>query len=170
MATWRVEPTWKKSVIEYGHLTKDDNELIVEIGWRGGSFLVYTDDDNPPDIEAGVDIMNCGYESEMLETYDGCWQEYHYDDCDEETQAWLEEFLEDNSYFDLEEHGWFFCDTEFVIDCDLQITRVNDDGTDGESFVTGQDEETQKLRENLGTQQLAPNAAWPFGSKDEEEK
>lgn len=168
MATWRVEPTWKKSIIEYGHMIKDGNELVVEIGWRGGSFLVHTEDDNPPDIEAGVDIMNCGYESEMLETYDGCWEEIHYDDVDDETREFVEEFLEENSYFDLEEHGWIFDDTEFIIDCDLLITRVNDDGTDGESFTTGQDEETQRLRDELDTPKLTPNAAWPFGTKDEE--
>ena len=127
MATWKVTPKWKKSIIEYNHLTKDDNELIIETGWRWGEFLVYTDDDNPPKLEPGVDILNCGYESEMVETEDGCWEEHHYDDCDEETQEWLENYFEEgNSYFDLEEHGWLFTDGEFIIDCEMNIEKVED--------------------------------------------
>lgn len=162
MATWQVTPTWKKSVIEYNYMEKDGNTLVVEIGWRGGTFHVYTEDDNPPELEAGVNIMDCGYESEMMETYDGCWEEYHYEDCDDETKEFLEEFLEENSYFELEEHGWIFTECEFIIDCDMEITRINDDGTEGESFVTGGDDEgvpTEEIK-------LAPNAPWPFDKKD----
>jgi len=128
MATWTVKPTWKKSIIERQHITKDDNTLIVETGWRWGEFIVYTEDDNPPDIEAGVDIYNCGYETELVETDDGCWEEREYDEVDEEAQAWLEEFFEEgNSWLDLEEHGWLFSDCEMIIDCDLEITKREED-------------------------------------------
>jgi len=163
MATWRVEPIWKKSIIEYNHMTKDDNELIVETGWRGGSFLVYTEDDNPPVLEPGVDILNCDYESEMLETFDGCWTEYHYDDCDDETREWLEQYFEDdNSFFDLEEHGWSFTDGEMIIDCDMTITRINDDGTEGEVI------KTESVEPEANTEaKFVPTAAWPFGPKSE---
>ena len=125
MATWRVRPTYKKSIIEYTHMIKDDNELVIETGWRWGEFLVYTEDENPPQIEAGVDILNCGYESELYETTDGCWEEHHYDDVDDETREWLEEFLEENSYFDLEEHGWMSGDSEMIIGCDPKFTRLD---------------------------------------------
>jgi hypothetical protein len=128
MATWSVKPTWKKSIIERNYLIKDSNTLMVEIGWRWGEFLVYTDDDNPPELEAGVDILNCGYDSEMVETSDGCWEEHDMDECDEETQSWLEEFFEDgNSWIDLEEHGWSQDECEFIIDCDMEITKVEED-------------------------------------------
>lgn len=160
MATWRVTPLWKKSIIEYNHMIKDDNELIIETGWRGGEFLVYTDDDNPPELEAGVDIMDCGYESEMVETFDGCWEEIHYDDVDDETREWLEEFFEEgNSYFDLEEHGWIFDDCEFIIDCEMEITRINDDGTEGEKIRTDEGESPEPVK-------FTPNAAWPFPTKE----
>lgn len=161
MATWRVRPLWKKSIVEYNHMLKDDNEFIVETGWRGGEFLVYTEDDNPPDLEAGVDIFNCGYESELVETYDGCWEEHHYDDVDDETREWLEEFLEENSYFDLEEHGWIFDETEMIIDCDMEITRINDDDTEGETIKTGGETEEKPVS-------LTPSAAWPFPTKKDE--
>ena len=159
MATWKVTPLWKKSIIEYNHMTKDDNEIIIETGWRGGEFRVYTDDDTPPVLEPGVDIMNCGYDSELYETFDGCWEEHHYDDCDDETREWLDEFLEENSYFDLEEHGWIFSDSEFIIDCDMEITRINEDGSEGQKFTTESNDE------NVEPVKFTPTAAWPFGEK-----
>ena len=125
MAEWKVEPTYKKSVIERNYLRKGDNSLMVEIGWRWGEFLVTTQDDNPPDLPAGIDIMNCGYDSEMIETTDACWEDRDCSECDEETQEWLENFFaEGNSWLDLEEHGWLQDESEMVIDCDMEITKV----------------------------------------------
>jgi hypothetical protein len=80
MATWSVKPAWKKSIIERNYLTKDGNTVMIETGWRWGEFTVETEDDNPPNIEAGVDIYDCGYESELVETDDGCWEEHDFDD------------------------------------------------------------------------------------------
>ena len=128
MIAWKVTPQIKKSIIEYNHMSKDGNTFIIETGWRGGEFIVYTEDDNPPDLKPGVDIMNCGYESEMVETFDGCWEEHHYDDCDDEAQEFIENFLEEgNSYFDLEEHGWVFTDCEFIIDCEMNIEKMENE-------------------------------------------
>jgi hypothetical protein len=127
MATWSVKPEWKKSIIERQYLTKDGNRIMVETGWRWGEFHVYTDDDNPPNLEAGVDMFACGYECEMIETSDGCWEDYDYDDCDDETQAIVEEFLEENSWLDLEEEGWILDDCEMIIDCDMIIEKVSDE-------------------------------------------
>ena len=128
MAKWKVEPTWKKSCIERMYLSKDDNTVVVETGWRWGEFLVHTDDDNPPELEAGVDIYNCGYESELLSTNDGCWEEIDYDDCSDEVREELEAFFDDgNSWYELEEHGWTLDTNEMIIDCDLEITRMEDD-------------------------------------------
>ena len=127
MAEWSVKPEWKKSIIERQHMTKDGQEIIIETGWRWGEFIVYTDDDNPPNIEPGVDIYNCDYETELVETFDGCWEEVDYDDCDEETQAWLEEFFEDgNNWLDLEEHGWIRGDSQMILDCDPEIEKLED--------------------------------------------
>ena len=125
MALWSVKPEWKKSIIERNYLVKDGNRLMVEVGWRWGEFTVETEDDNPPDIEAGVDIYSCGYNGELVETSDGCWEEYDYDEVDDDTQAWLEEFFEEgNSWLDLEEHGWNHLDCEMIIDSDLIIERI----------------------------------------------
>ena len=128
MATWSVKPAWKKSIIERNYLYKGDNRIMIETGWRWGEFTVETEDDNPPDIEAGVNIYDCGYESELVETTDGCWEEHDMDECDEETQEWLEEFFEEgNNWLDLEcDHGWVQDECEMIIDCELEITKVEE--------------------------------------------
>ena len=126
MATWRVSPLWKKSIIEYNHMTKDDNELIIETGWRGGSFYVYTDDDNPPVLKPGVDILSCDYESELIETFDGCWEEHEFHGFTDAQEEKMREWLEENSCFDLEEKGWINSDTEMIINCEPEITRIDD--------------------------------------------
>jgi hypothetical protein len=124
MATWSVKPTWKKSIIERQYWAKDDDQFMYETGWRWGEFIVYTDDDNPPDLKPGVDIYNCDYETELVETTDGCWDDYDYDECGESVREELELFLEENSVFDLEEDGWMNTDTEMIIDCEMEITMI----------------------------------------------
>ena len=155
MAVWSVKPDWKKSIIERNYLVKDGNTVMVETGWRWGEFHVTTDDDNPPNIEAGVDIYNCGYDAELVETNDGCWEEHDFDDCDEETTEWLEEFLEENSVFDLEERGWSSGDTEMIIDCDLIIERL--DGEEDQVIHTAKEE-----AEDDSEVDLEAPAKWPF--------
>lgn len=158
MAEWSVKPTWKKSIIERNYLTKDGNRVMIETGWRWGEFTVYTDDDTPPNLEAGVDMFDCGYESEMVETSDGCWEEVDSDECDEETQAWLEEFFDEgNSWLDLEEHGWSQDECEMIIDCDMEITRV--DGDEKITIITGQSDDDSVEHAPI---KLEPKAEWPF--------
>ena len=166
MALWSVKPSWKKSIIERQSMTKDGNTLVIETGWRWGEFTVETEDDNPPDIQAGVDIYNCEYETELVETTDGCWEEHDFDDCDDETREWLEAFLEENSYFDLEEHGWVFNDCEMIIDCDLIIERLDDEGkATGEIIDQSNDEDNE-----IKPVSLEKGAPWPFGNTTEGNK
>jgi hypothetical protein len=124
MALWSIKPTWKKSIIEREEYSKDGNRIIIENGWRWGEFTCETEDDEPPVIESGTDLYNCDYDVEMVETTDGCWLEYDMDECDPDVVEWLEEFLEENSYLDLEEHGWVRGDTEMILDCDAEIERI----------------------------------------------
>lgn len=125
MAVWSVKPLWKKSIIERQHWENGGDSIVWETGWRWGEFTVITEDDNPPVLEPGVDIYNCDYDTELVETTDGCWEEIDYDDCSDETRETLEEFFEEgNSIFDLEEEGWYNSDTEMIIDCDMEITMI----------------------------------------------
>ena len=127
MAVWSIKPDWKKSIIERNYFSKDGNTVMVETGWRWGEFTCETEDDNPPVLEAGVDVYHCDYEVEMVELNDGCWEEHDYDDCDEETTEWLENFFEEgNSYLDLEDEGWSMDECEMIIDCDMTIERVDE--------------------------------------------
>lgn len=127
MATWSVKPLWKKSIIERQTWSKDGNSFVWETGWRWGEFLVHTDDDNPPELEEGVDIYCCDYETELVETTDGCWEDYDFSNCAVEVHEQVAEFLEEgNSVFDLEEQGWYNDDTEMIINCEMEITRVDD--------------------------------------------
>lgn len=126
MATWSVKPTWKKSIVERNHLTKGDDTVVIITGWRWGEFHVYTEDDTPPELEAGVDLYDCDYDVELVETEDGCWEEYDFDDCSDETQAWIEEFFEEgNSWLDLLDNGWVQGDCEMIMDCDMTIEKVD---------------------------------------------
>lgn len=127
MADWKVTPTWKKSVIERQHWSKPGvaGHITHEIGWRWGEFVVTTEDDEPPELEAGVDIYSCGYDSELVETTDGCWEETDIDLADDEEVEKIQEFLDENSIFDLEEEGWNMDECEMIIDCDINIERID---------------------------------------------
>lgn len=124
MATWKITPTWKKSVIERQYWDKDDMSLMHEIGWRWGEFFIETEGDEPPDLNAGVDMFDCGYDCDNWSTDDGCWEETDLDDMTDEQREGVELFLEENSIFDLEEDGWVMSECEMIIDCDLSIERV----------------------------------------------
>jgi len=147
MAQWIIHPSWKKSLIERFYYHKGDNTFMAETGWRWGSFEVETEDENVPTISAGDNLWDCGYNVELLETSDGCWETHEMDDCDEETQQWLEEFFEEgNSYYDLEEQeDWIQGDCEMIIDCDPIFERVDGPNAgkrydvDGDEIVEGQE-------------------------------
>ena len=40
----------------------------------------------------------------------------------------MEEFFEENSWLDLEEHGWTHDECEMIIDCDLNIEMIEPTG------------------------------------------
>lgn len=126
MAVWKIEPTYKKSTRERNHYSKDGKEIIVETGWRWSEFTLTTEGDDPPDIEAGVDLFDCGYEVEMQYCDDGCWEDYEYEGLSEEEIEEVESFMEENSFLDLEEIGWIPGDSEMIIDCDLSIEKIED--------------------------------------------
>lgn len=118
---WVIEPTENKSVVDVEYYVKGNNKLRVETGWRWASYYVYTEDNNPPKFESHANIYDFGYKVELIETFDNCWTENDDSECDEESQEWLSEFLEDNSVFDLESEGWDLEDTETYFTCDFDI-------------------------------------------------
>lgn len=126
MATWSVKPVEKKSIIERQTWENGGESFVYETGWRWGEFHVTTPDDNPPVLEEGVDLYNCDYDVELIETSDGCWDDYDYSNCSDETREKLEQFFDDGgSIFDMDSEGWFNSETEMIINCEMEIELVS---------------------------------------------
>ena len=126
MALWSIKPTWKKSLIERSHYHKGDKTIVIETGWRWGEFTCETDDDNPPEIVDGTDLYNCDYNVELVECTDGCWEEHEFEGLTEEEEEAMVEWLDENSWLDLEEDGWTQGDTEMIIACEPEIEKLED--------------------------------------------
>jgi|GEM_PF-2147325 len=126
MATWKVSPEFKKSVVEVQELYKEGVGTIRnELTWRWGEFEIETEDDNPPDISEGVDIFDCGYDFGEWSTDDGCGEDFDLDDIDDEEREKIEEFLEENSWLDLDGHdGWSFSESYMYIRSPLVIELI----------------------------------------------
>jgi hypothetical protein len=124
MATWKVTPKWKKSIIERQTWVKPgvDGYIQHEIGWRWGEFFIETKDDAPIELEPGVNIFD--YQCDEWSTDDGCWEDTDIDVADDDERELLEEFVQDNSIYDLEEEGWVMEECEMIIDCEMDIERV----------------------------------------------
>lgn len=126
MAIWKIEPTWKKSVIERNYFDKDGKTIIVETGWRWGEFTCETEGDDPPIIKENIDLYSQGYDVEMQECFDGCWEDYEFEGFTEEEEEKMREWLEENSFLDLEEEGWTNGDCEMILACEPEITKIEE--------------------------------------------
>jgi hypothetical protein len=147
MALWKIEPTFKKSLLERCYYFKDGKTMMIETGWRWGEFTCETVDDNPPTIVAGDDLYSCGYDVELQECTDGCWEEHEFIGFTEEEEEAMIEWLDENSWLDLEEEGWSQGDTEMIIDCDPAFEMISETD-DAEDVKTGET--------------VAPKKEWPF--------
>ena len=125
MALWKIEPTFKKSLIERLHYTKGDKEIIVETGWRWGQFTCETEDDEPPLIEEGDDLYDSGYDVTLEYTDDGCWEEVTFKGFTEEEEEEMREWLYDNSAFELENDGWNNDTNEMIMNCEASIELIS---------------------------------------------
>jgi hypothetical protein len=136
MADWIVS-TGRKDLTEVQIWTKDDSQFEYSTVWRGGTWIVTTSDDNPPQIEGadengivdmgwleGPNIVSCEFES----THDGCYDEWKFsDDIDEAEQERIIEGWEEDAYSFLEEDGWLDDDTYFYATLDnLTIEKADE--------------------------------------------
>lgn len=128
MTKWIVMPKESKSIVEQQVWSKGDETFLYIIHWRGGSFYLYTEGDTPPVLEQDLDIMDTEYEVELNETHDAYYETYDFDSCNEETEEWLNEFLNENGNkpYDLEEHGWECVDSSTFINGPLEIIKDNE--------------------------------------------
>ncbi len=130
MANWKVSTYYKKSCEEHEHYVKDGETIVRKTGYRGCSFFVETNNDNPPEFEFdfvpggdgakdSIDMYNCSYnniETVELDTmWDGCWEDIDFpEDMAEDEQERLMELIEEHGVYEAleNEEGWSQNETE----------------------------------------------------------
>jgi hypothetical protein len=130
MANWKVSTYYKKSCEEHEYYYKDGQTIVRKTGFRWGSFIVETSDDNPPEFEFtyvsggdgrkdSINMYDCCINNieniELDNMIDGCWEDFDFpEDMDEEEQEELLERFGDSSVYEVleEEEGWTQNDTE----------------------------------------------------------
>jgi hypothetical protein len=130
MANWKESTYYKKSCEEHEYYYKDGQTIVRKTGFRWGSFIVETSDDNPPEFEFtyvsggdgrkdSINMYDCCINNieniELDNMIDGCWEDFDFpEDMDEEEQEELLERFGDSSVYEVleEEEGWTQNDTE----------------------------------------------------------
>ena len=132
MAIWKLTNYHKKNAVEKQFWVKDGITVIKEEGFRWGVWTCESED--RPDIDLdnpdGYELMSTDYDWEMEDMDDGCWVEWAFpDDMPEEEQERLQEFLDENGSYALEdEEGWSLSDTEVWVWGPLVVT--DDEGNE----------------------------------------
>jgi len=148
MATWTVRTYYKKSCQEVEHWVRSEGEgrLTVTNGFRWGEWTVETSDDNPPEFEFtfvpggdgkkdSINMLDCevnNIESVELISMDdgGCWYDIEFEDLTEEEEEELQEFIDENSVYELEdreEDPWSQDDSEWWIWGPIEIKNEADE-------------------------------------------
>ena len=135
MTIWTVKTYHKKNVQEVEHWVQRDGKGLITVtnGFRWGEWTVETSDDNPPEFEFtevpggdgkkdSINMLDCEYnniESAELVSMDdgGCWYDIEFEGVSEEEEEELQEFIDENSVYDLEdrEDSWYNDETEWWI-------------------------------------------------------
>ena len=159
--TYDVSAMWKKSTYEIEMYKNKETEqsLNTEIGWRSGSFRVtIQNEDEATALQQciGEDGEIWDFEEyeeiELLETWDGCWEEFIFygPNWTEESQEELEASWEENQESDdgafsryefLEDNGWE------SIDCNFQIHGgvIVEESEETVGVTVGIDEEDETI-------------------------
>jgi len=145
MAIWTVKTYHKKNVQENETFVQRNGKgrITTANGFRWGEWTVETSDDNPPEFEFtevpggddardSIDMLSCCVnnieEVELVSMDDGgCWYDIEFEVLTEEEEEELQEFIDENSIYELEDSGdWYQDDTEWWIWGPIEIT--NDEG------------------------------------------
>jgi hypothetical protein len=130
MAIWKLSPQHKKSAVEKMFFYNGSKAIIVEQGWRWGTFTVESDERPLTDSEL---VNEDGYELgcidndeswELSEMTDGCWLDIDaLRDTTEEDVTAFEQAWEQDGYDGVEELGWSNDDTEYYYLGPLELTN-----------------------------------------------
>lgn len=143
---WTVKTYYKKNCeqIEYFLHADYENPLIVRDGFRWCTYNVETNDGEFPQFEytfvpggdGAKDSLDMNFltgpnieSSELVEMFDGgCWGGPEWpEDMDEDEQERLQEFIDENGTYALEdEEGWTLDETEVWVWGPLEVS--DDDG------------------------------------------
>lgn len=157
-STWfTIKTYYKKSCEQHEYFSHPDYEGRIKVtdGFRFAEYRVETNDGNFPQIDFtsvpggndaldSIDLNSCFGDNventELIEMFDGgCWGDTEFpDDMPEEEQERLQEFIDENGSYALEdEEGWMLDDTEVWVWGPLEVT--NEDT--GESRIVTADED-----------------------------
>jgi hypothetical protein len=141
MAVYTVRTYYKKSCEQHEHYVQREGngKILVKDGFRSAEFSVETNDDNFPEFEFvtvpggdgkrdSLDMYNLSgsniESSELVEMFDGgCWGDVEFKGLTLEQEEELEEFINDNGAYALEDEGeWYLEDTEVYIWGPIEVT------------------------------------------------
>lgn len=148
MAIWRVSNCTPRSIAEREIWTHPDKgEIVREILFTSGAYLVVTEDDNPPEFEReavpggdgaedSVDMNFCGYETQLIGLEGGCkllitWP----DDLGSEERQQLTDAWDEGMHEAWEEEGWELDDTEVWFWDDLNIELLEATSHENDDWV-----------------------------------
>lgn len=103
--TYQVSNKYKKRYVEYEYLKNYDTDDVVciETGWRGGNWFITPQEEHEVEmlVEAMADDfedeleMNDFSEAEMIDSWDGCWDDWDWTGYKSKEGEELEEFIEE---------------------------------------------------------------------------
>jgi hypothetical protein len=146
MAWFTVKTYYKKSCEQHEHYVQREGKgrILVKDGFRFCEFQVETNNDAFPEFEfvevPGGDgkkdsldmysLMGDNIESsELVEMFDGgCWGDIEFEGLTLEQEEELEEFINENGAYALEDDGdWYLEDTEVYVWGPIEVT--DEEGT-----------------------------------------
>jgi hypothetical protein len=155
MAWFTVKTHYKKSCEQHEHYVQreGDGRILVTDGFRFAEFQVETNDGKFPEFEFvtvpggdgkkdSLDMYNLSgsniESSELVEMFDGgCWGDTEFKGLTLEQEEELEEFINENGAYALEDEGdWYLEDTEVYIWGPIEVTDE-----DGNSRIICADED-----------------------------
>jgi hypothetical protein len=136
--TYKVSNKYKKSYVEIEELYNRDTEdtITYETGWRSGTWEITPQDSD--EVEMLKEAMEDDYddtlypgsfnESEMIESWDGCWDDWDFSGVKSKSDEELEEFQElvqEEGVSYLLDNGYDTIDTECYFSGPITVEEVN---------------------------------------------
>jgi hypothetical protein len=129
MALWKVEPTFRKCVVEETYWKKDGKCVINRLGWRWCTLTIETEGDDAPEVDEDTDYMHDDNFKLVDFEMDDAWSDENdligiWEDQDRED---MEERINDGfQACELEEEGWRETGTDLYIQGDVEITKIEE--------------------------------------------